>query len=571
MISLDVKQSSSADVSPLSILPKDEKPTLSFASLLNAVGTLNTVQEDVDTKSIQKGILTLVLDDTEDTTLDISTKDSKKTDILSLLKNDKKISLKNDDEPLELNPKITTTMTPNELKTVIYQAKKYIKYQIVNSDAFKKHEIESLPKTLKGLVQVAKKIGIEISKITLEKVQEHSIENKTIKQEIKVKQKTSNAPSNLNDAVKIQTNVKQKVPNAVNSLNDVTKSKINVKQKVPNAVNTSNDVTKSKINVKQEVPNAVNTSNDVTKSKINVKQEVPNAVNSLNAVDISSVDNDIQAQKESQKQELTVKEVPKNLKETPLFKAQSKTKITTQELVNVKSIITEPKNLKEKTQNTLELLLRGEKASHSVNKNSPLTADFSVATAKVIAPSIETKVVESLESLLKSSETQSDDSKSKIDGLNLVKADSFEVKLHEAKQMMKYLSSDIKTAIEDYKSPFTRVKVQLNPQKLGEVDLTIVQRGKNLHINLSSNNAAINTLAMNASDLKVQLSNNGINNASLNFNNNAQTSDGSFGSQTQQQQQQQRDEAQSKYNYFAQEDNKEEILSSLEIVVPYYA
>ena len=88
--------------------------------------------------------------------------------------------------------------------------------------------------------------------------------------------------------------------------------------------------------------------------------------------------------------------------------------------------------------------------------------------------------------------------------------------------MVKYLSQDVKSAINDYKSPFTRVQVQLHPQKLGEIDLTVVQRGKNLHINLSSNNAAVNTLAMNANDLKVQLNNNGINNASLNFNSNPQ-------------------------------------------------
>ena len=135
--------------------------------------------------------------------------------------------------------------------------------------------------------------------------------------------------------------------------------------------------------------------------------------------------------------------------------------------------------------------------------------------------------------------------------------------------MVKYLSHDIKTAIEDYKSPFTRVKVQLNPQKLGEVDLTIVQRGKNLHINLSSNNAAINTLAMNANDLKVQLNNSGINNATLNFNSNAQSDNSQAGQQEHQRQQQQR--ADEEYNYFESQEGNEEVLSSLEIIVPHYA
>jgi len=105
-------------------------------------------------------------------------------------------------------------------------------------------------------------------------------------------------------------------------------------------------------------------------------------------------------------------------------------------------------------------------------------------------------------------------------------------------------------------------------QKLGSIELTVIQRGKNLHVNLSSNNAAINTLLMNANDLKVQLQNSGIQNATLNFNN----SGGEFanGGETRQQQQQ-RQNAQDEYNYFENDEQSEEILSSLEIVVPYYA
>jgi len=219
----------------------------------------------------------------------------------------------------------------------------------------------------------------------------------------------------------------------------------------------------------------------------------------------------------------------------------------------------EPKTSKVKTEDTLKLLLRGEKA---VKNDVTLTTDFSVATARVIAPTPTKHSEHTLESLLSNDK---EESSSKLDGLSTLKADSFEVKLNEVKQMTKYLSQDVKTAIEDYKSPFTRVKVQLNPQKLGEVDLTIVQRGKNLHINLSSNNAAIHTLAMNVNDLKTQLHNNGINNASLNFNNMSQ--DGS----AQQQNQQNRQQAHDEYNYFESDETNEEITSSLEIVVPNYA
>ena len=208
--------------------------------------------------------------------------------------------------------------------------------------------------------------------------------------------------------------------------------------------------------------------------------------------------------------------------------------------------------------------MQGEKAKSSTS----FTADFSVATAKVIAPTATTDVTKNLEKLLHGESSNSDgQTNSKLDGLSL-KSDSLEVKLNEAKQMIKYLSQDIKNAIEDYKSPFTRVKLQLNPQKLGEVDLTIVQRGKNLHVNISSNNVAINTLSMNANELRAQLNNSGINNASLNFNN---SSGGEQQAANQQQNRQNERRANEEYSYFENEDKNEEILSSLEIVVPHYA
>jgi flagellar hook-length control protein FliK len=256
------------------------------------------------------------------------------------------------------------------------------------------------------------------------------------------------------------------------------------------------------------------------------------------------------------------------LKSTPLFKAQASTEHTTQQLVQTKvsgMIKLDEKTPKVKADETLSLLLSGDK---SLKTNPALTSDFSVATAKVIASTATTDATKSLESLLRGENTESS-SNSKLDGLNTHKADSFEVKINEAKQMIKYLSNDVKTAIEDYKSPFTRVKIQLNPQKLGEVDVTIVQRGKNLHVNLNSNNTAINTLALNANELRTQLNNSGINNATLNFNNSSQN--GESNSSNQQQNRHNERRADEEYNYFDNEEQNEEVLSSLEIIVPNYA
>jgi len=532
MITLDIKEQNSTSTLSLSIKAKDEQPTLSFASLLNAVKNFKPSKES---SSIQNGVLALSLENSETSKADEPKKSSTKADILSLLKNVETKSANVSDEVVVINPKITAQMTPQELKVVIHEAKKYIKSQIMQSDAFKKQELDSLPKTLKGLAQVAKKIGIDISKITLEKVQGNTpLESKSQTQE----------------SVKTLDIKTAKKSVAVKNVAEATHSE--TKKDIKTAVSTETVQSKT-------VQSKIETKETIHKSDTNHVAHNTKTSAQERSEKVGFVQNE---QKQAIKTPLP--------KETPLFKAQSKTEITTQEIVNAKIINIETNSKKEKTQNSLESLLRGEKASHKANENSALTTDISVSTAKVIAPSITSQTPKNFESLLRnSSEDETVDVKS--DGVSVAKADSFEVKLNEAKQMIRYLSHDVKNAIEDYKSPFTRLKVQLNPQQLGEVDLTVVQRGKNLHINLSSNNAAINTLAMNVNDLKVQLNNSGINNATLNFSNTPQNGGDPSGSQMQQQQHQQKEHSQSEYNYFEQEESKEELISFLEIVVPHYA
>jgi len=483
MISFDAKPETTSSSLPLNTLAQDEgKSTLSFSDLLQGV-----VTKKGDKNTHESGLLLLSLEDTQEQTS--GTKQSKNDILLSLLKGE---TIQENETSLELNPKITQTLTQDELKTLVQDAKQYLKDKLISSDDFKRSEIKELPKTLKGLAKVATKYGIDISKITLEEVQ---VEVNTVPKE----------------------------------------QKGTLKQQTPILLDTDER------EVKLQSTKKVQQATDENLEKIDLQEE-------------SKVD----------KRATTAL---KELKTTPLFKAQTMPEHTTQEMVQTKLQTIEQKNPKQKADETLKLLLRGEKVSKM--DNTGLTADFSVATAKVIAPSAPAQTEKTLESLLKGDAKEEMSTASKVDTISTPKADSFEVKLNEAKQLTKYLSQDVKTAIDDYKSPFTRVKVQLNPQRLGEVDLTIVQRGKNLHINLSSNNVAINTLAMNANDLKVQLQNNGINNASLNFSNGSQGGDSSSAGQQNQHHQQR--EAGEEYNYFSQEEENEEILSSLEIVVANYA
>jgi len=462
MISIDVKAETSTSSSSKTSKADEKAPLLSFSELLKGVSSKTDTP-----KVVQNGSLILALDTKQskqsgsaipNMTVIKNAKGALKESLLSskeskidiavatvkVKKQDSLLSLLQPEAKVEINPKITNILSITEVKQLISDAKQYLKSKISKLQEYNNFTNKEFPKTLKGLATLAKKLHIDVSKITIEDVQ----------------------------IVKTTEDKKQ-----------------------------------------------------IKESKI------------------------------------------ASIKTAPLFKAQNTKELSTEQIAQVKQIKVEHKTPKQKADETLKLLLSGEKA---ITSDTKLTTDFSVATARVIAPVVTKESTKSLEALLKgessTSKQQNGEEITKLEATSLHKADNFEVKIKEAKQMIHYLSKDVKTAIEDYKAPFTRIKVQLNPQNLGNVELTVVQRGKNLHVQLSSNNAAINTLSMNANDLKTQLNNSGINNATLNFSNSSQD-----GSAMQQQNRQQSEQAHKEYNHFKKEEQNEEIISSLEIVVPHYA
>ncbi len=150
------------------------------------------------------------------------------------------------------------------------------------------------------------------------------------------------------------------------------------------------------------------------------------------------------------------------------------------------------------------------------------------------------------------------------------KADSIEVKSKEAQQSMRLFASELKEAVQDYKPPFTRLTMKLNPEKLGEVEVTLVQRGNNVHVNIQSNNTtSVAFLAHNATELKAQLASQGITNATMNFMSGGENQQQN--SAQHQSNQEQRQNAFRSYESFEDLELSDEHLSALEIIIPHYA
>ncbi len=406
------------------------------------------------------------------------------------------------EEPISLNGAFSKNLSLNELKYLVHKAKQYLKQQILSlhPQTIKENE---LPKTLKGLLQVAQKLKIEVKSITFETIS-------------KTKKVTTSITSQ--ERIDIEMDKQPKVSKTTRTLD--VQEEVVPKQEEKRNIAPKNGIVEQNPHDTLEAKMEARGERWKTTPLFASKQE-PFLTKSVPAKEIMD-----------SKRKQSRANAPLN----PLESLLQKKEPLTQEVSVANRNVAEELFTKGKNEAALQTAVKLERFEDGVKKR-------------------EKNDVEILKELLGNNQEE----KTSLD-VKVKSAESFDVKIQEAKQMVRYLSNDIKRAIDEYKPPFSRMKVKLNPQKLGELDLTVVQRGKNVHINLSSNNAAINLLSNNLGELKTQLSQNGINNASFAFN-------GSFGGD---QNQKEKEHSKKQYEYFASEEENEEMQQALEIIIPRY-
>lgn len=363
---------------------------------------------------------------------------------------------------------LVEVLSNDQVHSLIYKAKEFLKNVITEKAPEYKAETKALPKTLMGLVELADKLGINMSEITLSTLEDK--EKPTFK--------------GLSDSLLSKRVIEAQEP---------AKSTVPADLKMLEAlIGTLNETKATQLESKSTKVNDKTTSKESDKT---------------NSQPLQSLLKGLTAAPEAEKQ--VAAELPKEaLKETL-------------------------KTLTVSHVDPLGALLRGGNESEKAEvKKSEKLLEEPVKAASVL------------------------------------KSDSLEVKSKEAVQGLRHFAIDLKEAAESYKPPFTRITMKLNPEKLGEVEVTLVQRGNNVHVNIQSANAnSVAFLAHNATELKAQLAGQGITNATMNF-----MSGGENQQQNQngQQQQQQPNRFQS-YQSLAELESNEEQLSALEIILPHYA
>ncbi|CAM3278934.1 flagellar hook-length control protein FliK [Helicobacter labetoulli] len=94
-----------------------------------------------------------------------------------------------------------------------------------------------------------------------------------------------------------------------------------------------------------------------------------------------------------------------------------------------------------------------------------------------------------------------------------------------ARESVRNFAQALREEVLNYKPPITKLSLELNPQNLGTLELTITKKGKDLHIQVVSNATAVGLFLQNQVDFKNNLAQVGFENVDLNFSSN----DGSSG------------------------------------------
>ncbi len=151
---------------------------------------------------------------------------------------------------------------------------------------------------------------------------------------------------------------------------------------------------------------------------------------------------------------------------------------------------------------------------------------------------------------------------------NLQKTESTQqTKEGQYSQTLQRFAEDLKEEIQEYKSPFKKITMELNPKNLGNLEVTIRSIGNNLQVSITSSQVTLQMFLQNSSEFRNSLANAGFQNVEMSFN--AFSGDGGGGGNQHARGGREYRNANSLYQKDDEQSNIGEI-SSLELTLPRY-
>ena len=139
-----------------------------------------------------------------------------------------------------------------------------------------------------------------------------------------------------------------------------------------------------------------------------------------------------------------------------------------------------------------------------------------------------------------------------------------------------HFSDKLRDALQNYKPPITKISLELNPESLGSVELTITKMGDKINVQISSNQNALQLFMQNMQDFKNQLNNVGFSEVTMDFkdmsgNSFSQNSGGNFSDSRQQNPKQQQKGNENGLQIYQQAEETNREISHLDLSFSYYA
>ncbi len=374
-------------------------------------------------------------------------------------------------------------------------------------------------KTLKELLGVAKKYDIEVKKFEIVK-EDNKANNTNLKNQFEIAKKDKKDNLDILSIKNIDTKDIKLDELSVKSNKKLTPSN----EKMIFDIKLKNDNNKS---VKEE-------KSDILSKLISKKED------DKEGVAAKQVKTDIN---------LMHKNIDKHTNDKPAIQTEAKTVFNDSKEGKI-----EPAILKEKTINKQEKIIRKDKDSIHIQKAD--TKEMETKEAKITPKStvniertalndktpqidikkevnkkeIKTKTVDKEISKTEQKEKPTEQPVEKKEAEHTVKNSLSSTQELKAKQSissqrpitqtLNSFADDLRERIENYKPPVMKIKMTLNPKDLGSVDVTMINRGNTLQVNINSNSNTMAIFTQNQAEFKNSLVNMGFTNLSMNFSSN---------------------------------------------------
>ncbi|HEG2607139.1 flagellar hook-length control protein FliK [Campylobacter sp. W0066.1] len=390
------------------------------------------------------------------------------------------------------------------------------------------HKLKNI-KNINELFNIAKELGLNIKNIKFEQIKDlkeafPNLDKKGFFKTPNLNNKDLIEPQKQNNTNVFQDLINQKITKLLKEEPNTSK---NAKSKENEGVSLLSSALKNIELPKKDVKAKENIQNIDFKEKLVEKiqdnKEIKDTKNikniskndKLNDIELINLTQNPNLKKEiKNKEKIDFKEILKNEKLTTSEDNFSKkinsvlenSKDLKTELTNTKNI----QNLQNQNQDlkiNLENLLNTQDKQLKTDKNTQNTDSFSdiFKSAKEVIKDEKDHSEENLNSYVKEMNRVSN---------NFVKNQNIPMK-----ETFNDFAQEFKEKLESYKAPITRFSITLNPHNLGEVEVTLVQRGSNLNISFNSNQNTLNLFIQHQAEFKNALVNMGFTNLEMNFNN----------------------------------------------------